>query len=254
VLEQVGLLQRLERWLADGPRPGLQRPRPVVVGTAADHVAAVAAQVQTELIMLPAADTQTGEALVDREVDSGCDLLLLAAPDGAAVPATIGIAAFAGEEPVRALGFDATLADDEWVRRAVAVRDGLRRIDLVGDRAAALASLGDPALATATGIVAQAAQRRTPIVLDGLTALAAAVLVAHFGELDPQRCLIASADRRPAAGMAARVLGLVPVMDLGWPSGDGLAALLTLPLLHAAQLAPSRDDHGVTPGLTRQDP
>jgi len=236
MLEQRGLLERLERWLADGPRPGLSRPRPMIVGAASEPVTAVAELLRTDLVIVAPADAPTGIALVDREVDSGCDLLLLAAPDRDAVPATVAIASFTGEEPIRALGFDPTLADDEWVRRAVAVRDGLRRIDRVADQAEALTTLGDPALATATGIVAQAAQRRTPIVLDGLTALAAAVLVAHFGDQDPQGCLIATADRRPAAAMAARVLGLTPVLDLGRRSGDGLAALLMLPLLQAAQL------------------
>ncbi|MGI8692943.1 MAG: nicotinate-nucleotide--dimethylbenzimidazole phosphoribosyltransferase [Geodermatophilaceae bacterium] len=185
---------------------------------------------------MPAPDAAARAALVDREVDSGCDLLLLAAPGSDAVGATVAIAAFTGEEPVRALGFDPNLADDEWVRRAVAVRDCLRRIDMVGDQEAALGSVGDPALATATGIMAQAARRRTPIVLDGLTALAAAVLVAHVGDLDPKCCLIAAADGRPAAAMAARVLGLSPVLEMGRPTGDGVAALLTLPLLRAAQL------------------
>jgi len=238
-LEQPGLLARLDRWLAEGPRPGLRRPRTFVVGTASDAIAAVGDLVQGELASIPPSDAETGAALVDREVDSGCDLLLLAAPDHDAVAATVAIAAFTGEEPIRALGFDPGLTDDEWVRRAVAVRDGLRRIELAGDREQALAELADPALATATGIVAQAAQRRTPVVLDGLTALAAAVLVAQFGELDPERLLISTADRRPAAAMAARLLGLSPALDLGRRSGDGLAALLTLPLLRAAQLVDS---------------
>lgn len=235
MLEEPGMLQRLDRWLAAGPSPGLRRVRPLLVGAAPDHVQAVAEIVLAELTVVAGSDAEAGAALVDREVDSGCDLLLLAAPASEAVPATVAIAAFTGEEPVRALGFDANLADDEWVRRAVAVRDGLRRIDTVGDLDGALDSLGDPALATATGIVAQAAQRRTPIVLDGLTALAAAVLVGHFGALDPQCCLIAATDRRPAAAMAGRVLGLTPVLDLGRPTGDGVAALLTLPLLRSAR-------------------
>lgn len=239
--EQPGLLARLERWLANGPSPGLRRPRLVVVGSVADQIRAVADLVQTELTVLPAADREAGAVLVDREVDSGCDLLLLAAPDDDTVGPTVAVAAYAGEEPVRALGFDARVPDDEWVRRAVAVRDGLQRIDLVEDLPSALACLGDVALATCTGIVWQAEQRRTPIVLDGPTALAAAVLVARFGELDPQRCLIATIDQRPVAAIAARLLGLTPALDLGRLSGDGLAALLTLPLLRAAQLAGPSD-------------
>lgn len=234
--EKQAMLARLDSWLADGPRPGLRRVRPILIGSAPEHVRAVAGIVLAELTVLPATQPQAGATLVDREVDSGCDMLLLAAPDADAVPAIVAIAAFTGEEPVRALGFDAGLADDEWVRRAVTVRDGLRRIDTAGDMDGALRSLDDPDLATATGVMAQAEQRRTPVVLDGLTALAAAVLLSHFGDLDPQRCLIATADRRPAATLAARMLGLTPALDLGRPSGDGVAALLLLPLLRAARL------------------
>jgi len=236
VLEQAGLLERLQRWLEDGPRPGLGRPRTVIVGSASDHSSAVAELVAAELMSVSAADSDAGSTLVDREVDAGCDLLLVAAPNGDEIAAIVAIAAFTGEEPVRAVGFDSRLADVDWVHRAVTVRDGLRRIDLVGDQASALLSLGDPALATVAGIVAQAEHRRTPVVLDGLTAVAAAVVVAHFDGLDPKHCLIATADPRPAAGMAQRVLGLNPVLDLGRPSGDGVAALLTLPLLRTARL------------------
>jgi len=39
-----------------------------------------------------------------------------------------------------------------------------------------------------------------------------------------------------ARRMASGMLGLTPALDLGRPCGDGVAALLLLPLLRAARL------------------
>lgn len=233
--EETGLLLRLQDWLDAGPQPGLRRVRALLLGHPGPRVEALAEHADAGLLTLPAGGPAAAAAeLVDREVDAGCDLLLLAAPRADLVAAVAGIAVFAGEEPVRALGFDPTLPDEEWMRRVVAVREGMRRVDRSGDLTGALRALGDPGIASAAAVVDQAVRRRTPVVLDGLTALAGAVLVAHHGDLDTRLLLVAAADERPAAGLALRVLGLAPVLDLGRRGGDGVAALLVLGLLRAA--------------------
>lgn len=233
--EETGLLLRLQDWLDAGPQPGLRRVRTLLVGHPGPRVEALAEHADGGLLTLPSGGpAAAATALVDREVDAGCDLLLLATPRADPVAAVAGIAVYAGEEPVRALGFDATLPDEEWMRRLVAVREGMRRVDRSVDLAGALQASGDPGLATAAATVDRAVGRRTPIVLDGLTALAGAILVSQHGDLDTRLLLVAATDDHPAAALALRVLGLRPVLDLGRLGGDGVAALVVLGLLRAA--------------------
>lgn len=246
-----GLLTRLRDWLAAGPQPPLRRPRMLCAGPPVPYVLEIAAAADGHPLVLPLESVHSAYAaatgMVDREVDAGCDLVLLAAPAAVTELAIAAIAAFTGEEPVKAVGFDPRLPDGEWTARVVAVRDALRRVEPAADLPGALDALGDPALAAVTGALAQAVRRRTPIVLDGLPTLAAALLLAHYAELDTGLLQIAAADARPAAVAAHRSLGLRPLLDLGHTE-DGAAGAVVLGLLRAAVLLPaeSAQDFGGT--------
>lgn len=240
--DRNGLLARLDRWVSGGPQPGLRQPCVLVVGDVDAAVVGVAHLAQASIRTLGDVASPGGQEagdLVDREIDAGCDLLLLAAPAVRPVSALVAVAAFSGEEPVSVLGFDSRMPDAEWIRRMIAVRDGVAEIDLVQERAEVEGLLADPALTSAAAALERAARRRIPTVLDGPGALAAAMMVSRYGELDPNLCLSAGVDSRPVVTVAARVLGLTAVLDLGQPTGDGVAALLTLPLLRAARLLPT---------------
>lgn len=250
-----GLLTRLRDWLAAGPQPPLRRPRLLSAGPPAKYVLEIAAAVDASPLVMSTPETTQGAyaaaaELIDREVDAGCDLVLLAAPAAVAELATAAIAAFTGEEPVKAVGFDPRLPDREWTARVVAVRDTLRLVELAADLPGALGALADPALAGVTGALEQAVRRRTPIVLDGLPTLAAAVLLAHYAELDTGLLQIAGADARPAATAAHRALGLRPLLDLG-ELDDGVTAAVVLGLLRAAVLLPATPAQATAGGTTR---
>jgi hypothetical protein len=80
-------------------------------------------------------------------------------------------------EPVKAVG---TAPGGDWARLTVAVRDGLRTARLHrADPAGLLAAVGADTVAQGAGLLAQAASRRTPVLLDG------SVLVAAAGSAPP---------------------------------------------------------------------
>jgi nicotinate-nucleotide--dimethylbenzimidazole phosphoribosyltransferase len=87
------------------------------------------------------------------------------------------------------------------------------------------------------GFLVRAAARRTPVLLDGVVATAAA-LVAQ--DLQP-RCVrwwrSAQRTSEPAQAVALRRLGLEPILDLGVEAGDGTGGLLAVPMLRAAARA-----------------
>ncbi|MGQ0631094.1 MAG: nicotinate-nucleotide--dimethylbenzimidazole phosphoribosyltransferase [Sporichthyaceae bacterium] len=178
---------------------------------------------------------QAGVDLAESEADGGTDLLLLAAPHGTAVvPSVIVIAAITGADGpamVTSRGVD----DATWMTRVAAVRDGLRRNRKApADPLSLLASAGGTELAYLTGLLLGAAARRTPVVIEGLAPIAAA-LIAHRVSADALGWLVpAHADSDPAAAAAFKHLDVYSLLSLGLEPGQGVASVLCLPVLEAA--------------------
>lgn len=190
---------------------------------------------------MPAAETHralaAGAAIADEEVDAGADLLVIGALGaGLAVAAATLIAALTDTEPVAVV--DRHGGDDaDWVRRMGEVRDALRRVRALGaaaDPASVLGYCGGPVLGALAGLVSRAAQRRTPVVLDGLATCAAALLAERRTPGAVSWCLAGSRSPEPAQAVALTRLGLTPLLDLALRLDDGTGALLALPLLAAA--------------------
>jgi nicotinate-nucleotide--dimethylbenzimidazole phosphoribosyltransferase len=182
------------------------------------------------------AAVRAGAALADEEVDCGADLLLTTALGigGSTAAATI-ISVITGVEPAKVVGRGSGIGDDAWMRKVTAVRDARRRgIPLRDDQLGLLAACGGSDLAALTGFVLRAAGRRTPVVLDGVVALAAA-LVAHEASPRAMRWWMV-AQAMPDRGYRAALprLGLSPIIDLGLSQSGGIGALVSLPLLRAA--------------------
>ncbi|MGI9124156.1 MAG: nicotinate-nucleotide--dimethylbenzimidazole phosphoribosyltransferase, partial [Mycobacterium sp.] len=185
------------------------------------------------------AAVQAGRRIADQEVDSGADLLIAGDMGiGNTTAATTLVAALTGTEPVLAVGRGTGIDDAAWSRKTAAVRDALYRSRRVrDDPVALLATCGGADLAAMAGFCAQAAVRRTPLLLDGLVVTAAA-LVAE--QLAPGARLWWQAGHRspePAHSLALTELRLEPIVDLGLRLGEGTGAAVALPIVRAAVAA-----------------
>lgn len=167
-----------------------------------------------------------GRQRADALVDSGADLLVVQGSDDV-LEGLVVVAALLDLEPVRAVG---TAPGPDWVRQTVAVRDGLRIArPHRGDPAAVLDVLAARTVAVGAGLLAQAASRRTPVLLDGSTAVAAAAVCAS--RLAPGAAtwwLAGSSPAAPAAVDAHRELQLTPLLDLRLPGPAGAVIGLTV--------------------------
>jgi nicotinate-nucleotide--dimethylbenzimidazole phosphoribosyltransferase len=178
-----------------------------------------------------------GVAAADAEVDAGADLLVAGDLPGAALgtAAAAVIAALADVEPVQVIGRGTGLGDQDWTNELVAVRDALRRgRRLAGDPVALLAAMGTPALAALTGFLAQAAVRRTPVILDGAVSAAAALTARELAPRAVTWWLAGHRSPEPAQRLVLERLRLPPVLDLDMRLGAGTGALLAVPILRAA--------------------
>lgn len=183
-----------------------------------------------------AAAVQAGRDIADDEVDGGADLLIAGDMGiGNTTPATTLIAALTRSEPVAVIGRGTGIDDAGWARKACAIRDALYRARaVVADPLALLQVCGGADLAAMAGFLAQAAVRRTPVLLDGVVVTAAALVA---DELAPGARAWWRAGHRSteqAHTLALQRLELEPIADLGMCLGEGSGAAVALPILRAA--------------------
>jgi nicotinate-nucleotide--dimethylbenzimidazole phosphoribosyltransferase len=254
-LSAPGRLGELATWIAQAqgsatPQP-LRRPRLVSVG--ADPAPWVVTLADSLGVGIPAAEGGTDQPVpaaiataidfVDAEVDSGTDLFVLAGT-GARIAVAAVVSALTGTEPVKAVPGGRFAADaPAWMALVAAARDLRRTIkDLRAQPEALLAGTQSPHLAYATALLVAAAARRTPVVLDGPLAHAAALVAvlnrpeAGFWWQSADGC------DDPAVPVAQDSLRLRAVLDLSAGTGEGGAGLLAATALRAAIERSNADD------------
>jgi hypothetical protein len=73
-----------------------------------------------------------------------------------------------------------------------------------------------------------------PVLLDGPVGIAAGLVARDFGSQTRHWCLLPEAGTSALVAQGADVLGVTPVLNLGLDLGEGVNALVALPLLRAA--------------------
>ena len=183
-----------------------------------------------------------GARIADEEVDGGADLLVAGDMGiGNTTAAAALVAALTGSEPVVVIGRGTGIDDARWMLKAAAVRDALRRLRRANvpggppDALLALQVVAGPDLAALSGLLAQAAARRTPVLLDGLVTCAAALAAERLAPGARRWWLPGTRSPEPAQALALEALDAgEPLLDLGLRLGEGTGALLAAPLVQAA--------------------
>jgi nicotinate-nucleotide--dimethylbenzimidazole phosphoribosyltransferase len=189
-----------------------------------------------------------GRLLADQEADRQVDLLVPAAVGvGTVIPCAAITALLTGSEPQQVV---ARAGDDEaaaWMRSTAAVRDTMRRAGADRDEPLTLlARAGGADLAALTGLLVQAAVRRTPVLLDGVAPVVCALLAGALAPGAREWWLLAGAANDPAGELAGHVLGLRPLLELAAGFTDGSGALLALPRRAACWPRPPASARGAT--------
>jgi len=177
-----------------------------------------------------------GRAIADEEVDSGADLLIAGEMGiGNTTPATVLVAALTDTEPVAAVGRGTGIDDAAWMRKTAAIRDALRRArPHVRDAVGLLRTVSGADLAAMAGFLAQAAVRRTPVIVDGLVVTASALVAEEMAPGAREWWVAGHRSTEPAHTIALRHLGLDPILGLNMRLGEGSGAVVALPVLQGA--------------------
>ena len=193
-----------------------------------------------------------GRRIADEEVDSGADLLIAGDMGiGNTTAATSLIAALTKSEPVAVVGRGTGVDDAGWARKTAAIRDALYRArGLSADPVGLLRVCGGADFAAMAGFCAQAAVRRTPVLLDGVVVTAAALVADRLAPGAREWWQAGHRSTEPAHTLALKHLELEPIIDMRMRLGEGTGAAVALPVVRAAVAALASmatfDEAGVT--------
>lgn len=184
-----------------------------------------------------AAALSVGLRLADAETDAGTDLVV---PGDMGIGSTTACAAVVAgllglDDATEVVGRGTGIDDDGWRRKADAVTTAVARAGN-GPLAPldALRSLGGPDIAAMVGLLIGCAARRTPVLLDGVVSVTAALVAAELAPAATPWWLASHRSTEPAQQAALAHLGFDPLLDLGLRLGEGTGALVALPLVQAA--------------------
>jgi nicotinate-nucleotide--dimethylbenzimidazole phosphoribosyltransferase len=182
-----------------------------------------------------AAALTVGLRLADAETDAGTDLVI---PGDMGIGSTTACAAVVacmlGMQATDVVGRGTGIDDDGWQRKVEAVETALGRAGTQLAPLDALRALGGPDIAAMVGLLLGCAARRTPVLLDGIVSLTAALVAAELAPAATAWWLASHRSTEPAQQAALARLGVEPLLDLGMRLGEGTGALVALPLVQAA--------------------
>jgi nicotinate-nucleotide--dimethylbenzimidazole phosphoribosyltransferase len=181
-----------------------------------------------------------GARVVTELIDqAGADLVLTGDMGiGNTTPAACLIAAFSGRPAVEVTGPGAGGDADAVRRKAEIVGRALRRhAPDPQDGLSTLASLGGLEHAAIVGLILGAAARRVPVILDGVSTVAAALVARAICPVSVGYLVAGHRSTEPAATVALETLGLEPLLDLRMRLGEATGALLAVPIVQASAAA-----------------
>ncbi|MGI5147988.1 nicotinate-nucleotide--dimethylbenzimidazole phosphoribosyltransferase [Plantactinospora sp. CA-294935] len=179
---------------------------------------------------------ETGIRVAHELLDSGAGILLTGDMGiGNTTAAAALIAAFTGIDPAEATGRGTGIDDATYSRKVAVVRAALaRHVPDPADPLGVLAAVGGLEHAALAGFVLGSAARRVPVLLDGVSAVAAALAAAAFAPDAVGAMVAGHRSAEPGATAGLDRLGLLPIIDLGLRLGEGTGALLAYPVVASA--------------------
>ena len=237
----VGVATALPELAAPAPAPA---PAPDRVGAGAPRL--VSANVRAgsrDMTVQPAltrdevrSAIEVGIRIADELIGAGAGILLTGDMGIAnTTPAAALIAAFTGADPAEVTGRGTGVDDFTYTRKVAVVRAALaRHAPDPAEPIGVLAAVGGLEHAALAGFILGGAARRTPVLLDGVSAVAAALVAVALAP-DAVGALVAGhRSAEPGATVGLRRLGLPPMIDLGLRLGEGTGALLAFPVVAGA--------------------
>ncbi|MEU5662569.1 nicotinate-nucleotide--dimethylbenzimidazole phosphoribosyltransferase [Streptomyces longwoodensis] len=148
------------------------------------------------------------------------------------------ISVFTGADPAEVTGRGTGINDETLARKTEVVRRALEfHQPDPADPIGVLAAIGGFEHAAIVGLLLGGASLRTPVILDGVSAGAAALVARAIAPEVLAACIAGHRSAEPGHVAALNKLGLRPLVDLDLRLGEGTGALLALPLVQSTARA-----------------
>ncbi|MEV0601644.1 nicotinate-nucleotide--dimethylbenzimidazole phosphoribosyltransferase [Streptomyces sp. NPDC050315] len=148
------------------------------------------------------------------------------------------ISVYTGTDPAEVTGRGTGINDETHARKVDVVR---RALELhqpdPSDPIGVLAAVGGLEHAALVGLILGGASLRTPVILDGVSTGAAALVARAIAPEALAACISGHRSAEPGHVAALNKLGLRPLVDLDLRLGEGTGALLALPIVQSAARA-----------------
>ena len=176
-----------------------------------------------------------GADIAHKAVAEGAHLLVTGDMGiGNTTPSAALIARFAGSRPNEITGRGTGIDDDMLAVKIEVIETALARLSPDASPLSILAEVGGLEIAALAGFIVAGAALRVPVVIDGVIAVAAAVVATAFAPHVSGYLIAGHRSSEPAASAGLAHLGLAPILDLGLRLGEGSGAALAVPLVQAA--------------------
>ncbi|MBB1260514.1 nicotinate-nucleotide--dimethylbenzimidazole phosphoribosyltransferase [Streptomyces alkaliterrae] len=148
------------------------------------------------------------------------------------------ISVYTGVDPAEVTGRGTGVSDEMHAHKVEVVRRALELHDVdPTDPIGVLAAIGGLEHAAMVGLILGGASLRTPVILDGVSAGAAALVARAMAPEALAACIAGHRSAEPGHLAALNTLGLRPLVDLDLRLGEGTGALLALPIVQSAARA-----------------
>ncbi len=153
---------------------------------------------------------------------------------GNTTPSAALVAALTATPPAQVTGRGTGIDDAVFATKVAVVERALARLAPDATPLTVLCEVGGLEIAALSGFILAGAAARVPVVIDGVIAVAAALVARALAPASAGYLVAGHRSVEPGATAGLAALGLRPLLDLGLRLGEGSGAALAVPLVQAA--------------------
>lgn len=175
-----------------------------------------------------------GKACVQRVIDGGSNLVMFGEMGiGNTSSAAALLAAVSGEPAAACVGLGTGISSEQLALKTALVEKGVARCGS-HDSLTALAEVGGFEIVQMVGAFLGAAEKQTPVLVDGFIVTVAALLATRIEPSCRDYLIFAHQSHESGHRLALSLLDASPLLDLSLRLGEGTGAVLAVPLVRAA--------------------
>jgi nicotinate-nucleotide--dimethylbenzimidazole phosphoribosyltransferase len=153
---------------------------------------------------------------------------------GNTTPSTAIAALACGRPPSEIVGRGTGIDDKALARKTAVIEESIaaNRPEL-SDPVGVLAKIGGFEIGGLAGLILGAAERRLPVVVDGVVSTAAALIAFLLKPCLRDFMFCSHRSMEPSQHVMLELMGLEPILDLGMRLGEGTGSALAMPIIEA---------------------